>query len=214
MKHRSEYEFMNKTRSLLAGGIGIAALIGQSQGAVMALIDQDIPIPTNFSGVVVNLETGETSNAASGLDGGDVNFVFGGLGVTNDAFESDTEPSWQPVRTGTGNADPIEALGLGDVVGPTSVYSTGFGGSDNNFVNFTPGVRQYVGFSVVLEDTTLAYGWMEVTLQNNDTPGVIHSWAYEDTGVPLGVGLVPEPSGSALLVIAMGLTMTRRKRKS
>jgi hypothetical protein len=42
-----------------------------------------------------------------------------------------------------------------------------------------------VGFSLILDDgnETVAYGWVEVTFQNNDnTPGVIHGWAYDDTG--------------------------------
>ena len=203
-----------RNRSLLIGAMGMAGMTCFSEAAVMALFDQDIPIPVTYAGVTINLETGESSNALAGLDGGDVNFVFGGRGVTNDAYQNDTVPSWQPVRSGTGNSDPIVALGIGTEIGPSSVVSTGFGGSESHHGPFVSGTRQYIGFTVVLEDTTLAYGWAEVTLQDDNTPGEVHSWAYEDTGAPIMVGQVPEPGGAFLLLSTLWLPLLHRRRVS
>ncbi len=64
---------------------------------------------------------------------------------------------------------------------------------------------------MVLADTTLAYGWALVTLQNDNTPGVIHSWAYEDTGAAILVG-VPEPSHSLLVALGLSAVALRRRR--
>jgi len=173
--------------------------------------DQDISIPTSFEGVSVNLETGASSNALAGIPGADMNFVLGGQGISNDADQSASLPTWQPVRTGTGNTDAVQNLVGGTVVGPGLATASGYGGSLDHFPTFTSGEKGYLGFSLVLDDATLAYGWAEVTLQNDNTPGVIHAWAYDDTGAPLAVG-VPEPTHALLLVLGLLGAALRRRR--
>lgn len=197
------------TSTFLAGSILMA---GSAGAAVIAFIDEDIPIPATYEGVSLNLETGESGTAAAGLPGADVNFIWGGEGLTNDADQLAASPTWQPVRSGSGNTDPIEALGIGTEVGPSSVTSTGFGGSENHFGPFVSGTRQFLGFSVVLEDSTVAYGWAEVTFRNDNLPGVIHSWAYEDTGAPIDVAEIPEPSQAFLVALGLLVPVLRRSR--
>ncbi|MFT6177684.1 MAG: hypothetical protein ACJAQT_000694 [Akkermansiaceae bacterium] len=174
--------------------------------------NEDIPIPTTFSGVSVNLETGDSSTSLAGLAGGDMNFVLGGVGISNDADQAGVAPTWQPVRAGTGNIDVIQDLGIDTLVGPISVTSTGYGGTTNNFPAFTSGTKGYLGFSLILADTTVAYGWAEVTLQDDNTPGVIHAWAYEDTGAPLRVAAIPEPTQSLLIALGLLASTLRRRR--
>ncbi|MDA7517913.1 PEP-CTERM sorting domain-containing protein, partial [Akkermansiaceae bacterium] len=71
----------------------------------------------------------------------------------------------------------------------------------------------YIGFSVVLADTTVAYGWAEVTLQDDDnTQGVIHGWAYEDDGTSLRVGAIPEPASTLLIALGFMASALRRRR--
>ena len=70
----------------------------------------------------------------------------------------------------------------------------------------------YIGYKVVLSDNTTAYGWMRVTLQNDNTPGVIHEWAYEDSGAPITVGAIPEPSLPLLASLGLVALTLRRKR--
>ena len=195
--------------------IVLSGLVTLPAGAgVVTFIDQDILIPTTFEGVSIDLETGIFGTATGGLTDGDVNFVFGGSGLTNDADQFAAAPTWQPVRTGPGNSDPLQALGIGTEVGPTSEFSTGFGGSENHFGPFVSDIRQYLGFSLELEDTTVAYGWAEVTLRDDGNPGVIHSWAYDNTGAPLNVAAIPEPAGVLLMVLGSLIPVLRRCRFS
>lgn len=202
----------NVTTSLLTGFIMTAGPTGTAGAAIISFLSQEIAIPTTFEGVSVDLETGATTTASGGAPGADANFVLGGRGITNDADLLAASPSWQPVRLGTGNTDLIEPLVPGTEVGPSSVISIGFGGSQDHFGPFTSGTRQYLGFSLVLEDSTVAYGWAEVTLQDDNTPGVIHGWAYEDTGSSILVGQIPEPSGAVLAVLGALLPLCRRRR--
>jgi len=193
-----------------------AGSASSASAAILSFIDEDIAIPTNFIGVSVNLETG-AFNAIDedGLPEADVNFIFGGEWITNDADQAGTAPSWQPVRDGTENSSTIVNLGLGAVVGPASDYSTGYGGSTDQITptQFTSGEKGYIGFSMEVAGTSPAYGWMEVTLQDDNTPGVIHSWAYEDNGSSLAVGsLIPEPSHSMLIALGLVVTALRRRR--
>ena len=203
-----------KTTSLLAFTALLAGSTISASASVVSFIDEDIAIPTDFAGVSLDLETGDTSSSLEGLSGGDLNFVFGGQAFSNDADQNATVPSWQPVRVNTGNSDALENLGVGVEVGPTSTVSSDLGGSTDNFVNFTPGERGYVGFSLILDDgnDTVAYGWVEVTFQNNDTPGMIHSWAFDNTGEPLAVAAIPEPTQSVLIIMGLAATVLRRRR--
>ncbi|MFT5108629.1 MAG: hypothetical protein ACI8XO_003715 [Verrucomicrobiales bacterium] len=201
----------NRTSALAAVAL-LAALASSASAAIIYLPGQDIPIPTTFAGVSVNLETGATSTDLGGAVDADMNFALGGEGISNDADETALTPSWQPVRSGTGAADPVENLTVGTVIGPSSVVGSDFGGSTTHFATFTPGVQGYVGFSVVLADTTVAYGWALVMLQDDNTPGVIHSWAYEDTGATILVGAIPEPSHSLLAILGLATLALRRRR--
>ncbi len=203
-----------KTTSLFAFTVLLAGSTMSTSAAVVSFINENIAIPTDFAGVSLDLETGVSSVSLEGLAGGDLNFVFGGQAFSNDADQNATTPSWQPVRADSGNTGVLENLGVGVEVGPSSTVSSSFGGSTDNFANFTPGERGYVGFSLILDDgnETVAYGWVEVTLQNNDTPGMIHSWAYDDTGEPLAVAAVPEPTQSVLIIMGLAATALRRRR--
>lgn len=196
----------------LIAAVLVAGSATTASAAVIYFIDEDIPIPMSFEGVSVNLETGATSNILAGASGADMNFVLGGQGVSNDADQLASSATWQPVRVGTGNTDLIDNLTYGSIVGPGSVTGTGYGGSSNHFLPFVSGEKGYLGFSLVLADTTVAYGWAEVTLQNDNTPGVIHSWAYENTGAPIAIEVVPEPTQTLLLALGLSASVLRRRR--
>lgn len=187
---------------------------GSAPGAIVWWAGQEIPIPTTFEGVAVDLQTGITATSAAGLPGGDANFLLGGGGVTNDADQAATVPTWQPLRTGSGNSDPIRTLTAGETVdGGSSSFATGFGGSDTHFPPFASGVSGYLGFSLVLDNNDEVYGWMRVTLKDdNSTGGFIHEWAYEDSGGPIEVGAVPEPGSLMLAMLGLGVIALRRKR--
>ncbi|MDA7882382.1 PEP-CTERM sorting domain-containing protein [Akkermansiaceae bacterium] len=206
-----------------------AGFASSASAAIIKFENVDIPIPTTFIGVSLDLETGNSNTTSTaGQLGGDVNFVFGGEWITNDADGTEVTPSWQPVRVGTGtptpvNNDLVRNLGLGEIVGPSSVFASGYGGSTGHIAappspaapneTFEAGERGFIGFALELPDTTIAYGWMEVTLQENDVDGVIHSWAFEDNGSPLAVGsVIPEPSHTLLIGLGLMASVLRRRR--
>ena len=192
-------------------GVMIGATL-PSEAAVVFFPGAEIPIPTTFAGVSVNLETGATTNALAGGADMDANFFLGGEGISNDADENAPAPTWQPVRTGTANTDDVDNLTFGTIVGPGSVYATDFGGSADHFLPFVNGASGYIGFSLEIAGPATVYGWMRVTLQDDNTPGVIHEWAYQDDGSPLAVGAIPEPSHALLTVLGLATLALRRRR--
>ena len=190
---------------------------GSAPGAIIWFENREIPIPTTFDGVAVNLENGANSTDRAGIPGGDANFVLAGIGITNDADQTATVASWQPVRVGPANTDAVRNLTLGDPVdGATLSYAAGFGGSgdlNSHFPAFTAGMPGYIGFSLVLNNSNLVYGWVRVTLRDDNTAGgFIHEWAFEDDGTAIVVGATPEPGSSLLALLALGGLFLRRKR--
>ena len=194
--------------------IGLAA--PPAGAAIVYFPAQEIPIPTTFAGVSVNLETGAVTNDLEGAPGADMNFVLGGEGISNDADQTATSPTWQPVRSAANNTAAVVNLSPGAVVGPTSATGNDFGasgGTVTHFATFVSGTPGYIGFSVVLADATVAYGWARVTLQNDNTPGVIHEWAYEADGSPIVVSqTIPEPSHALLCAVGLAALALRRRR--
>jgi len=200
---------------LTAAAILVASFTSVASAALIHFPDQDIPIPTTFAGVTVDLESGLVSNDLAGFSAGDANFLLGGLGVTNDADEDSTAPSWQPVRSAASNTDPIVSLGIGAVVSGGVLVGNDFGasgGSNSHFPAFPSGTPGYIGFQLELDDATLVNGWMEVTLQDDNTPGIIHQWAFEDSGASIRVGQIPEPGQTVLSLLGLTLLALRRRK--
>lgn len=205
---------MTRNFCLTALAVGFTLTITDSaNGAIVYLPSQDIPIATTFAGTSVNLETGVSADTDD-LPGADANFLWGGAGVGNDADSTATTPSWQPIRISPDFLAPIDNLVLGATVDGTGTYGSGFGGSGDPNPHlgntFTAGVPGYIGFS--LETTSgINYGWMRVTLMDNQAGGLIHEWAYDNTGAGIVVG-VPEPGTATLGIFALSTLLLRRKR--
>ena len=53
------------------------------------------------------------------------------------------------------------------------------------------------------------YGWIQVSLSDDGSTGLIHDWAYADTLIE--VGQIPEP-GSVVLLACGTLALLRRRR--
>ena len=194
----------------------ILATVSPGHAVIITFLGQEIPIPVSFAGVSVDLETGARSTDLGGLSGRDAHFLLGGEGISNDADETSLAPSWQPVRSGTGNTDPVQNLSFGTVVDGSSVTGDDFGGSGGTTTHFPPfsnGVSGYIGFTLETSGATTAYGWMRVTLQDDNTPGVIHEWAYQDNGSAIEVGVIPEPTQGLLLAAGLSLLALRRHRR-
>ena len=193
----------------------VASFTCVASAAIVHFPGENIPIPNSFAGVTVDLEFGLVNNDLAGFTEGDANFLLGGLGITNDADENAVTPSWQPIRFAGSNNDPIVNLGIGAVVSGASAVGTGFGASgglNSHFATFTSGTPGFIGFQLELDDTTVVNGWMEVTLQDDNTPGVIHQWAFEDSGASIKVAEIPEPSQTVLSMLGLTLLALRRRK--
>lgn len=195
--------------------LSLGVLASSSPAAVMWSGTQDIAIPTTFDGIYLHVETG--ANATAPFAGADVNFFFGGEGISNDADSAATVPTLQFVRMGTDPADAARNLAYGETIDATTAsFATGFGGSGNPNDHigtgpgqFEDGVPGYLGFALDVGGGNSVYGYFEVTLTDNGA-GIIHSWFAEtDINGPI---TIPEPSGALLSALALGAFATRRRR--
>lgn len=172
---------------------------------------QNIAIPTGYTGIYINLDTGATGTSA--ITGWDINPFFGGAGVANST-------AFQPARLASGNLDPALRLNLGDVVGPALTYSSGFGGSGDPVAHlgaaanqFQVGSEAYMGFRFTTDAASGPfYGWIRVAFTHNTSGGLIKDWAYDDTGSAITIESVPEPSRALLLGLGLTGFLLRRKR--
>jgi len=158
-----------------------------ASGAIVYSGARNILIPDNFDGVYLNVTSQQQSR--SEFNGWDLNAFFGGLGIAN-------SPAFQPVRVGTGAEDPITPVAIGAQIGSGLVYSSGYGGSGaeddsghigSGALQFIEGQPSLIGFKVA-RDNAIFYGWMKVTLTRDGTLGVIHDWAYDNSGAAIRAG--------------------------
>jgi autotransporter-associated beta strand protein len=165
---------MKPKRQLFSGFVAIT-LAAPAFGETIYSNLQDIAIPTDFTGVTLNLE------------GGTINPFFGGVGVANNDL-------LQPVRSGSGQLDTILNLSIGSVIDAGDVYATGYGGSQTHLgTTFTAGQEGIIGFQLNGTD----YGWMRVVFTGNEAGAVIKDWAYDDSGMPMVVGRVNQSAADA-----------------
>ena len=166
---------------------------------------QDIPIPTTYAGVYLDVDgtNGWNTNMFSPVAGWDVNPFFGGQVVAN-------SPAFQPVRTGTGSMSPIVDFAVGDPIGSGNVFATGYGGTGyggsqthlgSGDGQFMAGTEGYLGFKLNNAD----YGWMRVVFTNDTGGAVIKDWAYDNSGSAIVTGNVLQ---SAVVNHAQTVTLT------
>ena len=176
---------------------------------------QNIPIPLNFEGVYLRVDTGATSAAlpANWNTAPWLNPFFGGVDIAN-------SPLLRPIITGT---DQILNLASGTAINAGSNFVMGESGSTTHvgagagqFQIGTPGIIGFVFNTSV--GSPVRYGWMGIEI-NNTGAGRIIDWAYEDTpgtGIVAGLTAVPEPSEAlVLLLFALScVTLCIRRRRS
>jgi autotransporter-associated beta strand protein len=184
---------------------GLASL-ASSHAAIVYSGEQNIAIPPDFNGVFIDVTAFQSGTSSSST--WDLNPFFGGLGIAN-------SPGFQPVRIGTGNEDSILAVALGSIIGGSSTFSSGWGGSgaedDSGHLGpgasqFTPGQIGYMGFKLIRNDT-VNYGWMRLNLTANDDTGRILDWAYDTSGNAILSGAVKD-LGEEPLIAAAGTSQT------
>lgn len=189
----------------IAGLLSWSCLLPASADVIYSNL-QDIAIPSNYSGVYLNVETGSwNTNINSPQAGWDINPFFGGSVLWN-------SPTFQPVRTGTGEMDSVVNVAAGSTVGSGSTFSTfvqgaggenpggpGYGISETHMGSgagqFVSGTEGYLGFRL----NGTEYGYMRVVLTNNGSGAVIRDWAYDTSGAPVVVGGIRQVGQDVIL---------------
>ena len=195
---------MNQWMVGIAITLTIHCSVPPASAAVVYRGLQNVAIPTDFSGVYLNLDNGTTSPVE--FTGWDINPFFGGVGVGNSA-------AFQPARTGTANSDPIIALGAGANVGGSLFFSTGQGGSEGHLgvgaMKFGIGQEAYLGFRFNTDaNGGPYYGWMRVIFTANTPGGVVKDWAFETGGLGIQTGNVLQAApvaGVSVVTLTGGL---------
>ena len=192
----------------------LVAVVPPGRAALFYSGQQNIPIPLNFEGVYLRVDTGATSAAfpANWATAPWLNPFFGGVDIAN-------SPLLRPIITGT---DQILNLANGATIDASSNFVLGESGSTthvgpaaNQFQIGTPGILGFAFNTSV--GSPLRYGWMGIEI-NNLGAGRIIDWAYEDTpdtGIVAGLTAVPEPSEAlVLLLLALScVTLCIRRRR-
>ena len=193
--------------------LSLATATTTTRAAIIYSGIQNVPIPLDFEGEYLRIDTGTTAGAfpADWSTRPWLNPFFGGVDIGN-------SPLLRPVITGT---DQILNLSLGTTVSSGSNFVLGESGSTTHFGNgpgqFALNTPGYMG--VTFRTTTLGpdyYGWIEMQVSNVG-PGSIISWAYENVSgasIQVGdIGAVPEPATALVGVACAGLALVRRRRR-
>ena len=115
----------------------------------------------------------------------------------------------------------LQEMGLGDSV--DGALSASYNGQPWGFLmrdnvpgqgwgNGTAPTTNYAGFQFEIEGTPV-YGWMKITVSSNSF--TLDQWGYDNTGAPIEVGTIPEPSTALLLGLGLaGLAAAGAKARN
>ncbi len=202
--------------------IFITSVIGLSlatnlTAAVMLVDIPDIPIPSDFDGIYLDFDDfndpGSFTTATTEPAEWDINFFFGGAAIAN-------SETFQPATAAPATLSAALGLAGGDTVSASLNYPASFSGSTGHMgiaaQQWDNGERAHLGFRIEpssfptgSQPATTIYGYMTVTLQDDETTGLIHAVAWDPTGAPV---VIPEPSSVTLSLLALAAGITRRRR--
>ncbi len=191
---------------LLAAGLVAAA--DHADAAIVYSGEMNISIPTDFDGVFIDLDGMTSGNTP--IAGWDINPFFGGSVIS-------TSVDFHPVAESVVSTASILRLDAGTEVNGALTFAASPGGSSTHMGpgtnQFVEGVESYIGFSFTTNDSSGPYfGWMRLEVTANNPGGVVRDWAFDDSGDPIEVGVIPEPSALFLAAFAAPLLVRRRRR--
>lgn len=191
---------------------GTAAIV--YSGSQNLTVDWD-----DLEGISINMATGEIANGFPvEYDAGAwINFSLGGNGIFNGEL---IHPMAGGVGAYDAETDHYLNLAPGTTVDVSGHFPSDGYASVNHPTNtavagkFLFEQSGFIGFEFqTVEGGDSYYGWLRLTVTNQETTGVIADWAYESTaGTGIQVGAVPEPAATAMLLSGFGALALGRRR--
>ena len=221
----------NRFRSQsLAVAAGTVAATGLSPTKSDAGIHYDLASGLGPGDSIFLLQPNQSDYQNARLDlflnpGGMLSF---GVGPNGKATASSIQLIGQPgldamgmVAMGMSSWHALQDMNLGDTVdGSLSAsyngHSAGYLMRDNvpgqGWGNGNAPTTNYAGFQFEIEGTPV-YGWMKITVSSNSF--TLDQWGYDNTGAPIEVGAIPEPSTALLLGLGLaGLAAAGAKARN
>jgi hypothetical protein len=202
----------------LAGAALAAPAIPSADANIIWSGPVSINIPSTTSGIYLNVVTGAFGGSTTA--GWDVN-PWGSSAVS---FFNPTAPAggvYVVNFPGGTSATAPDNLPFGTLISAASGFGSGNGETTGITAFTVNSSSNLVGFRFQNEanGNQIEYGWMRISLSTSafSQPRTIVEYAYDDSGVGILAGQVPEPSTFALLgVMAAGALGVRewRKRKA
>lgn len=183
----------NSIRRIVGLSAGALVLTVASTSSMAAIVCSSaaVPVPANIDGVYLNLVTGATGTAGSGVAGWDINLYQTGASALYFFWPTTPASSFGGASTAT----VYDALSSGATIGPAQTYivNSGSGGAAP-FVNWqTTQTGKYLGVRFFNESTSaINYAWLQLnTGASGGFPATINQFCYDNTGAAITAGTTP-----------------------
>ena len=200
-------------------GVALAAPTA-ANAEIVWFSDVNINIPSTTAGVYINLVTGVSGTIPGAVPGWDINPW--GTTALNIWANNSASPLSGVITDffGGSSATLIDNLPPGTLLDDTRTYGRTAAvetiGSTAFILNSS---NNQIGFRFLNESTgQYNYGWAQISLSSSvgSQPRILLQYAYDNTGGPIAIGLIPEPSTTTLLGLlatgALGVRLWRRHK--
>lgn len=193
-------------------GLGVAQ---QADAGLVYSGTVNLNVPTTTAGIYLNVVTGVAATTPAGSPGWDIN-PWGTSTIFSYANNA-ASPNDGVINNfaGGSSATLVDNLPQGTPIDGSSTYGRNNGHETTGPTVFnTNSSNNLIGFRFLNEGTNqLNFGWARYSFAGtfNGQPRSIVEYAYDNTGAGVQAGVVPEPTGLALLAAgALGLVARRR----
>jgi hypothetical protein len=210
-------------KHIAALGAAAAAVTGVGvvqQNAEAALVHSgviNLNVPSTTAGVYLNLVTGVSNTAPASAPGWDLNpWSSTAFNVwTNNAANPANSDGTIIAFPGGNSATLTDNLPLGTLIDGTGPFGRTASSETAGLTAFNlNSSNNLVGFRFFNESTSAVnFGWARFALAGTTggQPRTLVEYAYDNTGLPVLAGIIPEPTSLGLLAVgAMGLALRRR----